>query len=232
MSDLSPPAGLPRSPGVKGLAALALALLLGLLIGERLALAQPAETSGGQQVELWAGRVAQARWALEKATALADRLDLEILKRQQQLLTARRNGGDVGQAESELELSRDKHRLALAQQGVEENRLALSQHRLEQAQLELESGSGQGKTGLAEAEQQAWQARLAAIGSRLSSLRGELAASADKLQQAETEAARLASALEVKWGDRLSGKKPKRQRVYQAAPNPDAPPEPEEATEL
>jgi hypothetical protein len=156
--------------------------------------------------------------------AAADQCGLEVLKRQQQLLTAERQGGDVSQARSELELSRDKHRLAHAKAIGAELRLTLYQSRLKYAQLQLQQ--------LNVAQGASAEGQLADIDGRLSSLATEVVITERRCRETDSVAAQIAAELESKWGSRFTGKKPLAPPIYRANPGKETLPEPEEATEL
>lgn len=166
------------------------------------------------QVQTRVSEVAIARELSLKAEKEVDRLDLEILKRRQELLTAERSGDSVTAASDELELSQDRYKLAQARATAAALGLSLAQTRQTLAETLVR------KFDLDEAD----------VDKQISSLQNELTNRAAQSGAAEQSADLLAKQLETKWGPKLTGKKPEPRRVYKA--DPSQTPEPEEATEL
>ena len=158
--------------------------------------------------------VVVARELSLKTEKEVDRLDLEILKRQQGLLTAKRSGNSVRTASDELELSQDRLKLAQARATAAAFGLSLAQTR----------------QTLAETLVRKLEFDEAGVDEQISSLQNELTNQTAQLSAAEQSASLLAKQLETKWGPKLTGKKPELRRVYKA--DPSQTPEPEEATEL
>lgn len=209
----------------------ATSILACLLIFTIQAVAQPPDLQAQKQaLELKAqacrSEVERQRQLSQKASAEMDRIDMEILKRQQQVLTAKRSGDSVANAQSELELSRDKQRLARARHDASglSLRLAESQQAHVMAQLERldlsDPAQGNGPPG----------EKQAAVEQRISTLAAEISGQLEQARTAQQAAEALASELEAKWGARLTGKKPEPERVYHAKPGAGV--EPEEATDL
>jgi uncharacterized coiled-coil protein SlyX len=210
-------------------------LALGWLALGSLGLAQPGEPvapppAAHSTAQDGAQALATAEAEQRGAAREADRLELEILKRQQQLLTAQRQGGKVAQAQSELEMTQDKHRLARAKLEVAELQLALLRANQEQTVLRAEKASAPTESQ-PEADREALRLRLATMESRLSALDLQLARLSQQLAGAQAEVARLSSALQARWGDRLAPPSSRRTTIYRAAPGTEAL-QPEEATEL
>lgn len=183
------------------------------------------------ELEARTAEVRQQQELCRQASAEADRFDMEVLKRQQGVMNARRSGDSVSAAQGELDLSRDKSRLAQTKASAANLELLLAQARQARARarcqrwklsLQLESAAAEERPGLED--------ELATLDKQLGTLELEIPSHEKQAEAGRQKASSLSAELEAKWGARLSGKKPEAQRVYHARPSQEG--EPEEATEL
>ena len=201
-------------------------LLLGLALLAALADGGLAQT-GDDSVDL------QSEQALaKKAQAEVEKARLEIMKRQQQLLGSQREGSGAGLAAQELELSQDKHRLALQKAATADFRLtrAKAQSMAAEQRLEMLALSEEAKkSSPGSPERGHLEKKLAELEKRIATLESEAATARQMTQAGEAKIAELTTQLESKWGSRFTGKKPT-VRVFQS--EPEKGPQPQEATEL
>jgi chromosome segregation ATPase len=201
-------------------------LLLGLALLAALSGGGLAQT-GDESVDL------KSEQALVKnAQAEVEKARLDIMKRQQQLLGSQREGSGAGLAAQELELSQDKHRLALQKAAAAEFRLtrAKAQSLSAEQRLAILALSEQAKkSSPGSPEHGHLEKELAELEKRIATLESEAAAALRMAQAGEAKIAELTAQLEAKWGSRFSGKKPT-VRVFRS--DPERRPEPQEATEL